>query len=239
MNQLFISDLHLDVSTQHYLNDLERLLGNLCSGQDQVYILGDLVDLWIGDDDDSPFADTLRRVLRKHGERVQMFLMHGNRDFLLGSSFAQQVGATLLPDPTVISVNGEPVLLSHGDRYCTSDQEYQDMRTRFRSIEFQQEFLAKTLLERLAYAEHVRSESKRANQMKSDTITDVVEEAIIEDLENHECSTIIHGHTHRPGQHRMKNGSHRYVLGAWERCGWMLQSAREFSLSCFPLIPEP
>lgn len=239
MNQIFVSDLHLEANTQHYLHDLDRLLGNLQSAEDQVYILGDLVDLWIGDDDDSEFAESLRSTLRKHGERTQLFLMHGNRDFLLGARFSEEVGATLLPDPYVISINGQSVLLSHGDRYCTSDREYQEMRTHFRSQEWQNEFLDKTLTERLAYAKHVRTESTRANQVKSDTITDVVEAAIIQDLERYDCSTMIHGHTHRPGQHRMKNGLHRYVLGAWERCGWIIQSQPRLTLSCFPLIGTP
>lgn len=239
MNQIFVSDLHLEANTQHYLHDLDRLLGNLKSVEDQVYILGDLVDLWIGDDDDSEFAESLRSTLRKHSERTQLFLMHGNRDFLLGARFSEEVGATLLPDPYVVSINGQSVLLSHGDRYCTSDLEYLEMRTRFRSQEWQDKFLDKTLTERLAYAKHVRTESTRANQVKSDSITDVVETAIIQDLERYDCSTMIHGHTHRPGQHRMKNGLHRYVLGAWERCGWVIQSQPNLTLSCFPLTGTP
>lgn len=239
MNQIFVSDLHLEANTQHYLHDLDRLLGNLQSVEDQVYILGDLVDLWIGDDDDSEFAESLRSTLRKHSERTQLFLMHGNRDFLLGARFSEEVGATLLPDPYVVSINGQSVLLSHGDRYCTSDREYLEMRTRFRSQVWQDKFLDKTLTERLAYAKHVRTESTRANQVKSDAITDVVETAIIQDLERYDCSTMIHGHTHRPGQHRMKNGLHRYVLGAWERCGWVIQSQPNLTLSCFPLTGTP
>ena len=201
----------------------------------ETYILGDLVETWIGDDDDCTFADQLRGILREHAEQVPLFLMHGNRDFLIGEKFAQDVCATILEDPTIIEIQGERVLLSHGDAYCTSDEAYQEIRTRFRSIEWQQNFLAKSLAERRQLAASMRMQSKQAVAEKSDYITDVVEDAIIQALQSYDCEIMIHGHTHRPGQHRMGNGYTRFVLGDWGRCGWQILATPQIQLECFPV----
>ncbi len=235
MNRLFIADLHLDSSTPEKLFALRRVLTDAVHQECSIYILGDLVETWIGDDDDSEFADQLRIVLRTHAVHVPMFLMHGNRDFLIGERFASDVDATILDDPTVIEIQHERVLLSHGDMFCTSDHAYQDIRRKFRSARWQQDFLAKSLSERRQLATKMRMQSKEAVAEKSDYITDVAEDAIVAALQSFDCRTMIHGHTHRPGQHRMARGFTRFVLGDWGRCGWRIYSLPQIQLECFPV----
>ncbi|MCY3540600.1 MAG: UDP-2,3-diacylglucosamine diphosphatase [Gammaproteobacteria bacterium] len=235
MNRYFISDLHLDSTVPQKLFALQAVLANAVKLDCEIYILGDLVETWIGDDDDCAFADLLRETLRVPSQRVPLYLMHGNRDFLFGQKFASEVGAKILDDPTVIEIDGERVMLSHGDVYCTSDLPYQEIRTKFRSAEWQQSFLSKTLDERRRLAATMRIQSKEAVAEKSDYITDVVEEEIIKSLQTYDCRTMIHGHTHRPGQHRMGNGCTRYVLGDWGRCGWQIYATPQIRLECFPV----
>lgn len=235
MNRLFIADLHLDSSTPEKLFTLRRVLTDAVQQNCSIYILGDLVETWIGDDDDSDFANQLRQVLRVHALQVPLYLMHGNRDFLIGQRFASAVGAEILDDPTVIEVQDERLLLSHGDMFCTSDHAYQEIRTKFRSAEWQQNFLTKSLFERRQLATKMRMQSKEAVAEKSDYITDVAEDAIVAALQSYDCRTMIHGHTHRPGQHRMARGYTRYVLGDWGRCGWRIYSSPQIQLECFPV----
>ena len=235
MNRLFIADLHLDSAALQKLFTLQAVLADAVACDCEIYILGDLVETWIGDDDDCEFADQLRETLRIPSQRVPLYLMHGNRDFLFGQTFASDVGAKILDDPTVIEIDSERVVLSHGDVYCTSDLPYQEIREKFRSTEWQQWFLSKTLDERRHLAASMRVQSKEAVAEKSEYITDVVEDAIIESLQSLDCRTMIHGHTHRPGQHRMGNGYTRYVLGDWGRCGWQIYSTPQIRLECFPV----
>lgn len=235
MNRFFIADLHLDSTAPQKLFTLQAVLADAVERECEIYILGDLVETWIGDDDDCAFADQLRDTLREPSQHVPLYLMHGNRDFLIGDKFASDVGAKILDDPTVIDIDGERVILSHGDVYCTSDLPYQEIRTKFRSIEWQQSFLSKTLDERRHLAATMRMQSKEAVAEKSAYITDVVEDAIIESLQSYDCRTMIHGHTHRPGQHRMGNGYTRYVLGDWGRCGWQIYATPQIRLECFPV----
>ena len=122
MKQLFISDLHLDADCPQRLEAFERILQYACLNEANTYILGDLVEVWIGDDDDCEFADQLRGILRIYALRTPVYFMHGNRDFLIGSQFSQDTSIELLDDPTVITVSGKRSLLAHGDAYCTSDE---------------------------------------------------------------------------------------------------------------------
>jgi len=235
LNRLFIADLHLDSAAPKKLSTLRTVLHDAVRQDCEIYILGDLVETWIGDDDDCVFAEQLRKTLRVPSQRVPLYLMHGNRDFLFGQKFASDIGAKILDDPTIIEIEGKRVLLSHGDVYCTSDLPYQEIRLKFRSSEWQQSFLSKTLDERRHLATTMRKQSKEAVAEKSEYITDVVEDAIIESLQHHDCQTMIHGHTHRPGQHRMGNGLTRYVLGDWGRCGWQIYATPQIRLECFPI----
>lgn len=235
MNRLFIADLHLDSSAPQKLVALEATLATAIGQDCEVYILGDLVETWIGDDDDSEFADSLRDVLRTSSRHIPLYLMHGNRDFLIGAKFTSDVGATLLNDPTVIKIQGERVLLSHGDAYCTSDEPYQEIRTQFRSTAWQNSFLSKSLADRRTLAAKMREQSKEAIAGKNEYITDVVEESIVSAMQKFECQTMIHGHTHRPGLHRLNHECIRYVLGDWGRCGWLIHSTPQIQLECFAI----
>lgn len=239
MTSYFLSDLHLDDVHSSRLRAMDELLTEASRQEADIYILGDLVEVWVGDDDDCQFAQQLRDTLRRHGERTSLFLMHGNRDFLFGRKFADDVQATLLEDPSIIQLNGQPVLLSHGDMFCTSDTAYQQMRQLFRSSDFQSHFLSQDIEARRDFARTLREQSKKSNANKPAQITDVVEDSVRDALNLHDCSTAIHGHTHRPGHHDLGNGLTRYVLGSWERCGWYARFQSELALECFAIDGGP
>ncbi len=236
MSALFISDLHIDETRPRVLAGLERLIDTDTPNVDMLVILGDLVEVWVGDDDDGAVADTVRRVLSTAAERCAVCVMHGNRDFLLGEQFATDTGVTLLDDPTVIDIDGQPVLATHGDAYCTRDTAYQRLRATFRSSAWQSAVLASSLDERRALAASLRAQSASANENKADNIMDVTPEAVVDALDQAGTSLMVHGHTHRPGIHDIGDGRRRVVLGDWDRCGWKLRFDRgDLALSCFPL----
>ena len=205
---------------------------------DAIYILGDLFEVWVGDDDDAPVANRVRDLLAAAARHCQLFVMRGNRDFLFGERFAADAGAVLLPDPAVAEVDGAPLLLAHGDAYCTGDAEYQRVRAQLRSAAWQRQVLAKPLAERRTLAATMREASAAANANKPDNIMDVTPAAVAEALANAGVRTLVHGHTHRPGIHEMEGGRRRIVLGDWNRCAWKLILRRgEAVLTCFPLGP--
>lgn len=233
---MFVSDLHLDESRRAALDGFARLLRADAGAVNAIYILGDLFEVWVGDDDDAPVANEVRDVLAAAARRCDLFVMRGNRDFLFGERFAADVGATLLPDPTVVDVDGERVLLAHGDAYCTADDEYQRVRAQLRSAAWQREVLAKSLAERRALAAEMRAASVAANANKADNIMDVTAGAVDAALDEAGVATLIHGHTHRPGIHDLRKGRRRIVLGDWHRCGWKLTLRDgDAALTCFPL----
>ena len=219
MLQLFISDLHLDderpATTRAFLHFLQQEARDA----DQLYILGDFFESWIGDDDSSPLIDTVTAALRDlSASGTELFIMQGNRDFLLGENFCHAVGAKLLADPTVITLAGEPTLLMHGDSLCTADSEYMAFRQMARSDAWQQEVLAKPLEERRALARQLRMASFEANSNKADDIMDVTPEEVSAQMVAAGCLRLIHGHTHRPNHHAITiDGSEgdRWVLGDW------------------------
>lgn len=238
MSRVFFSDLHLQSEQEPKYQAFRRVLQEAQQRQDAVYILGDLVEVWIGDDDDSTFARTLIHDLRDCSEQIPVYVMHGNRDFLYREGFSEQTNAILLPDPFLLEADDlpEPVLLAHGDAYCTSDAAYMQAREMFRSQDWQDQFLASSLDERRSVARTLREHSKKANQLKAANITDVVDMEIERDLQDRNCRRMIHGHTHRPGIHVLNHGATRYVLGDWTSCGWLLrQSAAEFQLERFAI----
>ena len=218
------------------MDGFARLLRADASAVDAIYVLGDLFEVWVGDDDDAPVADEVRTALAAAARRCDLFVMRGNRDFLLGERFAENVGATLLPDPAVVEVDGERVLLAHGDAYCTADGEYQRVRAQLRSSAWQREVLAKSLPERRTLAAEMRAASRAANANKPDNIMDVTAGAVDAALAEAGVATLIHGHTHRPGIHNLGGGRRRIVLGDWHRCGWklMLRDGHA-ALTCFAL----
>lgn len=221
---LFISDLHLSADLPQSMAAFQHFTATLAPRAESLYILGDLFEYWAGDDDrHDPFhrqVITMMRNLASHG--VKIYLMHGNRDFLMGQTLANACHATLLPDPTRIDLYGTPTLLSHGDILCSDDTEYQRYRAQVHDADFQKNFLAKLLTERKAYIAHLRERSTAEKQTKDSAIMDVNDDAVADLLRRHNYPRLIHGHTHRPNRHEhIVDGytCERWVLGDWYQHG--------------------
>ena len=236
MSQICISDLHLDTTVPKRLGALRNLLLHESEKVEAIYILGDLVEAWVGDDDDSEFANKIRSILAICAKRSAVYFMHGNRDFLIGSKFAMDTGARLIDDPTTIEVAGVRILLSHGDAFCTKDEAYQQMRMVVRSADWQRDILSRSLQERINLASEMREQSRQSNANKAQNIMDVTGEVVLSVMEENECDVLVHGHTHRPAIHRMDDSKTRYVLGDWNRCGWLTRiEDGNISLECFSI----
>lgn len=238
---LFISDLHLDPRRPGGLAAFRVLLNDLRRGDcAALYILGDLFEAWIGDDDDlATFVavqDWIAEVVRGG---VPVYVMHGNRDFLIGQDFCRRSGATLLVDPSVVELGGEPVLLSHGDALCTDDHTYQAMRAQFRDPAWQADFLAQPLTVRRQLASALREESEKQTTGKDAGIMDVNPAAVAEMMTAHGVARLIHGHTHRPAVHDFDlhgQPAQRIVLGDWYHQGSCLRlDAQGYHLESFDL----
>jgi len=219
MSTLFISDLHLDDSRPRIVELFEQFLRTDARSAKDLYILGDLFESWIGDDDDSALAARVADDLRACADAgTRIHFMHGNRDFLVGADYAQRAGMTLLEDPTVIELNGEPTLLMHGDTLCTDDVEYQKFRSLVRDPAWQAQFLARPLAERRAFAAQARGESRRQTKQKPAEIMDVNPAAVESAMRARGVRRLLHGHTHRPATHQLLlDGAQaeRLVLGDW------------------------
>lgn len=230
MSVYFISDLHLEPARPalaqgfaHYLQQLQER-----QDADQLYILGDFFEVWMGDDFVNPFVDQVKAALKQLSDSgTEILLMHGNRDFLLGEDFCRDAGATLITDPTLITLGEETVLLMHGDSLCTQDIEYMKIRQVFRSAAWQKDFLEKSLEERIAFARQVRSESQSGQEMKSNDILDVTLSEVDREMSEHNVNVMIHGHTHRPALHEWNfegQQRQRYVMGDWsDDKGWEIR----------------
>jgi UDP-2,3-diacylglucosamine hydrolase len=218
---LFISDLHLDADRPALTAAFARFL-QAHRNSERLYILGDLFEAWVGDDDDAPLASEVARLLRAFSDAGPgLFLMRGNRDFLLGETFCTRSGATLIEDPTVIDLYGEPALLMHGDTLCTADTDYQAFRRTVRQPAWRSRTLALPLQERRALASQLRSESLGATGNKPAAIMDVAPQAVDRVMSERGVAVLIHGHTHRPGVHEVAMGE-RWVLGDWGATAWIL-----------------
>lgn len=219
MTTLFISDLHLDPARPDITSQALAFLETETRGADALYILGDLFEAWVGDDDPEPEKRRVIAALRKLTDAgLPCYFMHGNRDFLVGEGFAAESGCTLLSDPTIVDMYGMPVMLMHGDTLCTDDHEYQNFRLMVRKPDWQRMMLARPLAERLALARHLRETSAASMAGKSMEIMDVNEVAVAEAMREHGVYTLLHGHTHRPGVHSFvtdDRGAMRIVLGDW------------------------
>jgi len=224
---LFISDLHLDPQRPATTRLLLDFLASRCRGAESLYILGDLFESWIGGDDANRLHTTIIDALREAvAAGTTVYLMHGNRDFLLGRRFAEQAGCTLLADPTRIDLYGQAALLMHGDSLCTGDTAYMEYRTRVRERETQQAFLNKPLPERRRIVAALRTTSHVANRDKPDFILDVDPSAVIYAMSEHRVQQLIHGHTHRPAIHELTvagRPARRMVLGDWALQGSVLE----------------
>ena len=236
----FISDLHLQASRPELTRACIALLDEL-HGCDALYILGDLFEAWIGDDDDAPWLTEFETALaRLAASGSHLYFQHGNRDFLLGAEFAQRCGLTLLPESTVIHLYGRPTLLLHGDTLCTDDRDYLAFREQVRNPLWQQAVLSKPLAERRQLAAMLRNESRMAGADKQDGIMDVTATEVERVMQQASVDLLIHGHTHRPARHPLMLAGHpaeRIVLGDWDRSGWKLRAERDGSLALmqFPL----
>lgn len=211
----FISDLHLHAAEPETFTAWESYL--LRTTADAVFILGDLFEVWVGDDCLLPgtFEQRCVDVLKQASSRMAMYVMHGNRDFLLGPDFMLAGGCRQLQDPTVLVLGSERWLLTHGDHLCLADTSYQEFRTLVRSPEWQRDFLSKSLSERLAIAKGIRGQSEERKQSTTD-YADVDTDAAVSLMKESATRTMIHGHTHRPFTHTLPSNGRRIVLSDWD-----------------------
>ena len=236
MKPRFISDLHLSDKHPELTQAFFVFLNESKEACTHLYILGDLFEAWIGDDDDTPLYQEIKKALLTFTTNgPETFFIHGNRDFLIGKSFAEDTGITIVPDPYSLDINGQNVVLSHGDFLCTDDTDYIAFRDQVRTEAWQSNFLQKDLTERKEIAASMRDASQEATAEKSKTITDVNTAAVESFIAEHNPNLFIHGHTHRPDIHDI-NSSKRIVLGDWGADGWFLSiDDQEFSLEKFSI----
>ncbi len=219
---LLISDLHLQESRPDLTQAFVDFIAKLPARCRELFILGDLFELWIGDDAQSPLAEAVATALRPLSNRgVKVRLMHGNRDFLIGEAYAARCGASLIDEPYRLRVEGADWLLLHGDALCTDDQPYQQFREMVRDPGWQRDFLSRPLAERQTWADRAREASKAATAGKPAEIMDVNAGAVAKLITGSGCRRILHGHTHRPAVHELPSlAAKRVVLGDWNRQGW-------------------
>ena len=236
MATFFISDLHLSPTRPESKRLFSAFLAGPARNAKALYILGDLFEYWAGDDDiGDPFNAEVCAALRGLSQSAApVFFMAGNRDFLVGDAFALAAGATLLADPTVVDIEGTRTLLMHGDTLCTDDRAYQRFRAEVRSNRWQREFLALPLAQRKARIEALRRESEKQKGLKPMDIMDVNPHAVAQVLHEHDCTRLIHGHTHRPARHTLEIDGRpcaRWVLPDWyEDGGYLLCEQTDWQL---------
>jgi UDP-2,3-diacylglucosamine hydrolase len=242
LNTLFISDLHLDGANPAAIAQFEAFLAGPARAAEALYILGDLFESWVGDDDDDPDRLRVCQALQQlSGAGIACHVCHGNRDFLLGAGFAERTGCRILTDPVIIERYGERVLLTHGDLLCTGDTSYQRLRSVVRDPGWQRRFLRLPLATRRMLADAARDGSRAHTGMVAADIMDASEAAVNDVLRACRLRTLIHGHTHRPGVHEFNlDGAPalRYVLGAWyEQGSYLRWDALGFELMTLPRQP--
>ena len=228
---LFISDLHLDASRPDTTALFFDFLARRARTAAALYILGDLFEAWIGDDDPNPLHREMAAAIKSLVDAgVPCFFIHGNRDFLIGKRFARESGMLLLPEEQVLDLYGRRLLIMHGDTLCTDDPGYLAFRAKVHTPWIQRLFLALPLFIRRRIAQKMRHDSKAANSHKSMDIMDVNQNAVVAVMEEHQVQWLIHGHTHRPAIHELNaNGAlaHRVVLGAWHSNGSMVKVTQD------------
>jgi len=223
---LFISDLHLDSAHPEIQQQFLQFIEQDAQGSDALYILGDLFEVWLGDDDDNPDnLVTIQKLKQLTELGTPVYVQHGNRDFLLGSEFETMSGATLLTDPKLINLYGQQALIMHGDLLCTDDIQYQQFRQMVRNPEWQAQTLSTSLDTRKELAKKIRSKSQQEMQEKTEDIMDVNQQTVDETLSKYDCHLLIHGHTHRPTIHNQGDPRQatRIVLGDWYEQGSVLR----------------
>ena len=225
MAYCFISDLHLQESRPDITKAFLGFLENTAYKAERLYILGDLFEAWIGDDDQNNFISEIQAALLKTNKTTKIFFLHGNRDFLIGTEFASSSGLEILNDPTIEEMFGKRVLLMHGDLLCIEDRDYQAFRKTSRDAKWQDEFLNKSIEERREIAHNLRTISKEATGIKKEEIMDVSTAEVIRTMEESSINLLIHGHTHRPKSHKITvndQPAERIVLGDWDAYGWYI-----------------
>jgi UDP-2,3-diacylglucosamine hydrolase len=236
----FISDLHLEPAQKAITDGFLSFLDSL-NDAEELYILGDFFEVWIGDDFSNEYIELINQALQQCSAKgTRIYFMHGNRDFLVGQAWCDKAHCELLDESKLITLGDETVLLMHGDSLCTDDTEYMKVRVMLRNPQWQEQLLAKSIPERIEFAKQVRSESKESQKGKSYDIMDVNQEAVDDALSTANCATMIHGHTHRPKIHHWElKGENRirYVLGDWGDKGWFIkwQAGEELKLESFDL----
>jgi UDP-2,3-diacylglucosamine hydrolase len=242
MIQMFISDLHLDENRPEITRGFFRFMAEQAISADSLYVLGDLFEVWLGDDHESAFNDSVISAFAEFDG--ELYFMHGNRDFLLGQAFLEATGGILLPDPQVIDCHGRRALLMHGDSLCLDDVEYMSVRKTLRDPAFQADLLARSLQERAAFAANARDKSTQHTRETAMDIMDVNPQEVERMMAVHKVDLLIHGHTHRPQVHdlsltttsRQAHPCQRIVLGDWDQDGWVLRiDETGYGLKSFPL----
>lgn len=227
MTTLFVSDLHLEAERPDIGEQFLEFLKTEASEAEALYILGDLFEAWVGDDDPNTHYFKIKRALRKLADNgIPVYFMHGNRDFMIGKAFANETGVKILPDPYRVDMYGERALLSHGDVLCTDDVQYQRVRKMTRDPDWQASMLAKPLKERLRIAEEARRQSLEQTLNLNMNIMDVNQEAVKNIIIKYGVDILLHGHTHRPDIHTIDLGGRkakRIVLGDWYTQGSVLR----------------
>jgi UDP-2,3-diacylglucosamine hydrolase len=240
LQALLVSDLHLTPQRPAMLAAFTRLLRTQARRARDFYILGDLFDYWVGDDDltDPLHAEIAAELAALAACGCRVFFMPGNRDFLVGQQFARSARLEILPDPSVVDLLGTRTLLLHGDTLCLDDTDYQAFRAQVRSSAWQAQFLARPLEERRRIALGLRADSESSQKLKSAEIMDVAPRAVEQAFRDSGCSRMIHGHTHRPGRHEHRidaRACERWVLGDWyERASYLACTERGCSLQPWP-----
>lgn len=239
MTTLFISDLHLDPERPDITAQFLEFLGGEARRAEALYILGDLFEVWIGDDDPEPEKRRAVAGLKRLTDSgVPCFIMHGNRDFLLGQKFAGDTGCQVLEDPTIVHLYGARVLTTHGDALCTDDVAYQRLRSTVRDPGWQSMFLALSVAQRMALATEARAGSKEHVARMSAEIMDVNQAAVESAMRATGVDVLLHGHTHRPNVHDLTvdgRPARRIVLGDWHGQGSVLRwNERGFDLAALP-----
>ncbi|GAB6262100.1 UDP-2,3-diacylglucosamine diphosphatase [Photobacterium sp. R1] len=227
MTTCFIADLHLSADRPDITDCFLRFMSEEATQCEALYVLGDLFEMWIGDDDDNTFHRQIKGAFKALTESgVPCYFIHGNRDFLIGSQFSRETGVTLLPEHTVIDLYGTPTLILHGDTLCTLDENYQRYRKKVHNPFIQWLFLRLPLSWRQSIGRKMRSNSSQTNQMKANSIMDVTPQAVIDLMKEKKVTRMIHGHTHRPAVHQINRDdlqATRTVLGDWYDQGSVLR----------------
>jgi len=237
---VFISDLHLAPERPEMINLFLKFADEIAAKTDKLYILGDFLEYWLGDDAPTLLLQPVFNKLAELSDKrkTKLYFMHGNRDFLIGRKFAERCRLTLLDETHIIDIQNHRVLLMHGDTLCTDDIEYQKFRSMVRSQQWQQEILSKSLEERMTIAENMRQVSRESTAEKEEYIMDVNQQATDSAFIENNVDLIIHGHTHRPMIHKKTINNietTRIVLGDWYKTGSYLRinNASEFKLATF------